>query len=463
MIGAILVPAVFLVGRSLFTERVALIAASLVTFSPSLTEYAATARPYSMLPLFTLISVYALTKALRHSAPRMWILYGASTLALLYTHNWSVLIVFAEWVAVGIEVARRRDRKRIVREWLVTQAIIGIAYLPWLSTLAYQAKHAGHSPSDVNISEDFIFAVIVSVRRFLDSTILAPAQLFAQQARESSAWIFAIPLVLLPVAQLLFAKSGTRTPSSGESDRQLDTTAMKFLLVVPCGAFFAALLLSPRSELMIGRCLVALAPLVLLALANWLGRLRQRRFLTAAGAAMIAVFFLTYFLSLSRILPTSRSNARELAGEVGKRTHPADLVVVSPEWLASSFNRYYTPGVEQIDYPRFYREGAVDFTGFLERFQNEASVARARARFREARNDHRRVWLVLDARKIREQTPQRLREMLSSKSYGLVSYARTVELRHDLDSLYGTPDTLRVTGGRIQRYEFFTALLYLPR
>jgi hypothetical protein len=198
-------------------------------------------------------------------------------------------------------------------------------------------------------------------------------------------------------------------------------------------------------------------------MANWLGQPLAGRLLPAAAAATIALFILTYFVSLSRILPTSRSNARELARELGNRTRPADLVVVSPEWIASSFNRYYAPAVEQIDYPRFYREGAVDFTGFLERFRSEASVARARARFREARNENRRVWLVLDARRIREQSPARLREMLSSKSYGLVAYARTVELRRELDSLYGRPDTLRVTGGYIQRYEFFTALLYSPQ
>jgi 4-amino-4-deoxy-L-arabinose transferase-like glycosyltransferase len=463
LIGAAVIPAIFAIGRSLFSVRVGFVAAALATFLPALVEHAGTARPYSMLPLLTLVSVYALILATHESSARMWAGYVVSTIVLLYTHNWPWLILFGEWVAVAIFVAARsKGRGRLIRNWATVQGIIAAAYLPWLPTLLYQAKHAGHAPSEINIKSDFALGLVASARRFLESTIIAPVQLFSQQSYDTEAVLFAVPLLFLIAMQFLFARAATRHPVSGSHNGQLQTTAMGYLVIVPSAAFLAALAISPRTELMLARCLAAFAPLLLLAMGAWLGRARDRLQLTL-GAATVAVFLATYVVSLAQLLPTSRSNARELAAAIGSRTQLSDLVVVSPDWLASSFNRYFEPGVEQIDYPEFQREGAINFADFLERFQNEAAMERVLLRFKTLREESRRVWLVNDFRKIRQRSPAQIRKLLSSKNYGLVSYARTAQLRLALDSLYGPPDTLRVTGGRVQRYEFFTALLYSPK
>jgi hypothetical protein len=236
---------------------------------------------------------------------------------------------------------------------------------------------------------------------------------------------------------------------------------MKSLLILPVVVFFVALILSPRSELVLPRCLAALAPLLLLALANWLGQPR-RGLLSAVSVLTISSFLVTYVVSLSQLLPTVRSNARELAATVAERTGPTDLVVISPEWLASSFNRYYTPSVEQIDFPELKREGAVDFTNFLSRLQSEENARQAFLRLREAREQGRRVWLVIDRRKMGTDSAAGIHRLMSSDNYLLVGFARTAQLRVALDSLYGAPQMV-LAGGATPRYEFLRALLYSAR
>jgi uncharacterized membrane protein len=459
VIGVALIPTTFLVGRSLFSLRVGLIAAALVTLSPTLVEYSATMRPYSLLPFLALVSVYALTKATHQGSIKMWVAYTLLTIVLLYTHNWAWLILFGEWVAVVAAIAFRKSRKRFLGEWAIAQSIIGAAYSPWLSTFVYQAKHAGHGPAPVDISSDFTFAVVVHARKFLDSTILAPAQFSTQQSDTGLAWLFATPVLFLMVMQFLFARAASSESVHDTRTAEPQSIAMKYLVIIPLTTFVVALVLSPRTELLLPRCVAAVAPLLLLGMANWLSRARGR-LASAVGAVTIAVFIATYIVSLGRLLPTSRSNARELARAIASRTEPEDLVVVVPDWLASSFNRYYEPDVEQIDYPELYREGAIDFTGFLKRFQNQAPMTGARLAFKAARERNRRVWLVLDVRKIRPQSAAKLTKLLGSNSYGLVSFARAAQLRLSLDTLYGPPDTLVVTGGRVQRNEALTALLY---
>src|SRR6476646_2127745 len=96
-----------------------------------------------------------------------------------------------------------------------------------------------------------------------------------------------------------------------------------------------------------------------------------------ASSATVA-FLLTYAISDYEFSTTSRSNARELAAAVTLRSAPTDLIVIAPEWLAPSFNRYYRQPLEQIDYPHFGREELTDFTDMLSRFRDEGAASRAR-------------------------------------------------------------------------------------
>ena len=97
VLGTILIPVVYRVSMRMFSERVGLIACALSTVAPLLFQYSTKVRPYSLLPLLCTLSIYYLWISLTEMRFRDWIAYVVSTLLLLFTHNWSWLVLAGEW------------------------------------------------------------------------------------------------------------------------------------------------------------------------------------------------------------------------------------------------------------------------------------------------------------------------------------------------------------------------------
>src|SRR5579871_5867422 len=122
---------------------------ALACLSPGLCAYSAQVRPYSLLPLLCLLSVYFLWQGLTTSGKGAWTGYTLATLALVYTHNFSWLVVLGEWVAVGLCFglpALRAQGQAGRRGFLLSQALIVAGFAPWMPVLLYQARHAGYGP-----------------------------------------------------------------------------------------------------------------------------------------------------------------------------------------------------------------------------------------------------------------------------------------------------------------------------
>jgi 4-amino-4-deoxy-L-arabinose transferase-like glycosyltransferase len=457
--GAALIPTLFVVGRSLFNEETGIVAASFAALSPILTEYSAVARPYSLIPLLALLSTFALIRGLHQTTKSVLVAYVGATTALVYTHNWTWLIILGQWLAVAILLIGSKVPSRFarVRWWLVAQCCVLVAFAPWLPTFQFQARNAGHGPALLSLYESPFLAVVGGVRQLLDSTILA-----ALPIRIDNPWIellLAMPLLFLTLTQYFVIRgrrnAGTYTPPMEK------TIQLTCLLVIPVGAWMAALILSSRSELLLARCLVSLAPMVVLAVSYWLVRLLSGPARMPALAS-IGALLITYVLCLSALLGTTRSNAREIASAVRHQTLPFDAVIVSPEWLASSFNRYYSPTVEQIDYPVMKRENTVDFTHVLERFRSDSALYSVFDFLDRSRRGGRRVWLIVDGRRKPIEKPSTLQSLLTSDNYTLVAAGRSYQLRAKLDSLYGEPVDTRISADP-PRYERLHAFLYAPR
>lgn len=465
--GAALVPAIFAVGSSLFSRRVGLLAALLATLSPALAEQSAVARPYSLLPLLALVSTYMLIRGIETGRRRAWLSYSLATLAMIYTHNWALLFLIGQWVAVGVLVLRpiTRGRKAITREWVSSQLLIAAGYLVWVPSFIYQVRHAGQGASLLDVRAEPFLALMLAVRQLADTSILANVRPLIGFEKTLISSLIAVLMLLLVADQFLRArKQRRRRHGDDRNGTGIDTnfrTTIIVLLVSPLTAWLTALILSPRSDLMVSRCMVMLAPMLLLALAYWFERPRRGEILYVSRAAA-AAFFAIYVVVLFSMMKTQKSNARELALTVAERTRAGDLLVIVPEWLASSFNRYYAPKVEQMDFPSMGREGAVDFSDVLARLRDPAAAEHAWARITDARMAGRRVWLISQRNTMDDSTASATPRLLRSKNYVIVAIARAAQMRALLDSLYGSPDTTAVTGSPPSRYENLRAFLYVP-
>jgi hypothetical protein len=215
----------------------------------------------------------------------------------------------------------------------------------------------------------------------------------------------------------------------------------------------AALALSTRSDTLQPRCLVIVAPLVLLVVAYGFDRLRAdgpTLLALASAAALLAV----YVVQLPPLYSTPRSSARELARDLAARVAPSDLVLLSPWWVASSFNRYYRPGTEQIDFPAMERVGATPFDDAARRLGDPAAFEEAKQRITASRAAGRRIWWIADLDFGTCAEPQ-CEAMIGPDTFFLVGVARTSQLRRYLVQVYGTPtcDTRSYSSGRDESLE----------
>ena len=101
IVGALVVPMLFVLGRELYGRRTALIAAGLGAVSPLLVWYSQEARMYGILTLLSLVNVWALVRAQRTGEWRYWALLGVSCALTAWTH-YLALIQIAVLAVVAV-------------------------------------------------------------------------------------------------------------------------------------------------------------------------------------------------------------------------------------------------------------------------------------------------------------------------------------------------------------------------
>ncbi|HET7047566.1 MAG TPA: glycosyltransferase family 39 protein [Solirubrobacteraceae bacterium] len=125
--GTLLIPALFVTGRELFDRRTGLFAATLASVAPLLLWYSQEARPYAFFMLFATLALWAQARVLKDGGLRYWIAYGALTIALLYTHYFSVLPIAIQQLAFVVTVWNRTRRNEPVKRFLTAYWITWIA------------------------------------------------------------------------------------------------------------------------------------------------------------------------------------------------------------------------------------------------------------------------------------------------------------------------------------------------
>jgi 4-amino-4-deoxy-L-arabinose transferase-like glycosyltransferase len=139
--GTLLIPAVYVTGQELFDRRTGVLAAVFTAFGPLLIWYSQEARPYAFLMLFATLALWAQMKVLRDGRLRYWVAYGALTIALIYTHYFSVIPIAIQQVAFAAVIWHRSKRgepvKQLVTHYWVTWIAIAVAIAP-LAAYAHQ-------------------------------------------------------------------------------------------------------------------------------------------------------------------------------------------------------------------------------------------------------------------------------------------------------------------------------------
>ena len=304
--GVLTVPAGGWGAWKLFGQRAGVMAAILFAFNAWLTAYAQETRMYELMGLLGTVATVAYVLGFIHRKRGYLVLFGAAMLAMLYTHSWGTFFFAGSAIALIPALVASEERKRLLRDALLTYVIAGILYLPWAPTLLFQVAHTA-APWDtaprlgapIQISRDLLGGDRVTIV-LVFSAIIGLGPLFTRRYRRTREATMLWTLIVLPIAVLGLAWIASQVNPAWAS------------------RYFAPVLGS------------------LLFLIAW-GCARAR--VLGIIAVLLAVWYLHNPASFT---PQNKSDMRDVAAEMAPRLHPGDLVVVGqPE--QTPLNWYYMP------------------------------------------------------------------------------------------------------------------------
>jgi uncharacterized membrane protein len=121
--------------RTLFGDRVAAFSLLVVGFNPVFLWYAVEGRPYSLFLFLSVLSIATYYRSLRQPTRGWLLLYVLSSVALVYSHYYGVLVLLAEAVFLAAVAAFRREDYGVKKVFLAFM-VAGVAVLPalWLAS-----------------------------------------------------------------------------------------------------------------------------------------------------------------------------------------------------------------------------------------------------------------------------------------------------------------------------------------
>jgi 4-amino-4-deoxy-L-arabinose transferase-like glycosyltransferase len=364
LFGVLSVPLIYQLGRSSGKPRVGALAALLCAINPFQVWHAQDVRNYTVWPALSMAALVFLLRALRDpTKAKCWAGYTGMTLLSLYTHYYDMFMLlfqnlfFLACVLVDWRIQGRISpkRRRVIYTWMVIQAALAAAIVPWLlyGSSRLTAITEGDSP-----------ALWTVFARCLTTFSLG-------ETVPSTLRTLALPILLL----ILFL---TVLTSAFKRDRHL-SLFLSLYIVVPTACVFTVAQLRPLYR---ERYLNAIAPAFYLLFAWGLLSTQQmlRRYKSAVLVAGVAFFGLSAAYSLNnhyhRPEYQKSPDWRALAAYLASETKPGDIIILN--YPDPTFSYYYRGHVPTVVLPR----------GFLYE-QEKVGTARELRTFAEV---YQRIW-----------------------------------------------------------------------
>jgi uncharacterized membrane protein len=334
--GTLLIPMLYLTGRELFGRRTALTAAGLIAIAPLAIWYSQEARDYAMFMLLATAAVWAQVRALRDGRARYWIAYAAATVALLYTHYFSVLPIAVQQLGFAGVAWRRRREGRSLRDLLLPLwlcwAAIALALLPLAPFVVTQVRHdqaSGLGFSDGPVAVGQATHSTLSIYSVLSNALWAlwGYHSDATMLRLAALW----PLLMLVALALL---------GRGRRPQNLFVLA---LAVLPMAVLLVVGL--SKHDLFEVRYAIASVPFGVLLCARAVSGFSERRGPVLVATALFAVTMLVGLADQQLNHNNPRTyDFRDALTAARSRAQPGDIVLYAPSYLEDVL-AYYSTGL----------------------------------------------------------------------------------------------------------------------
>lgn len=354
------IPLMYVLAKRLLGTMTGLLAALLLALSPFAVYFAQEARMYALVLFFTLLTWYALVRALGNMAApeesqrgRWWLVFVVSAALGLYTHFFGFLVLGLMALYTGLHLleqwraGQNSALWRTTRNFILALAGVAILYLPWSPVLLsfvtenYSARPYGQT-WQANLSPDVALNMLTlilggywahPVVRWWTRLLVVLGLIFLARRRPALA-VFVALSGILP-----FAFIGLLNPGHFVTERY-------FIFILPM------LLLS------IAEALSALAGLPA-ALAQRLQGSGKTAWSRRSTAALVAIPVLASFLAVPLLSASGlqlyfaeppKPAWRQLAHYVTSHVPPGDLIVVAtfPHWDSEPLQHYLGVGGRRV-------------------------------------------------------------------------------------------------------------------
>jgi len=343
--GVLTIPALYAVADEWLGARLAAIAALLMAASPFHIWYSQEARPYALLLLLALVSIWFAQRLAKHpGSPALTMGFIVSTAATFYCHT--VAIPFIAFLGAHIGWTAPRGARRF---WVLVFSAILVAVLPAAFRLIALPPDASADP---NRGLNPIF-LAYTVWTFATGYSLGPTLTELHQADRLAFVRHDLPLIA-PVALLL----GLVLAAGGLALRRYDASIQRALVMwlgFPIAFALAGAMLTPHPFNV--RYVILAYPAFILVLAAGIRQLPNipARAAVLAGLGLVSVISLgNYFFD-----PRYAREDNRAAGEfLMNRAAPGDLVIASAAYTVRGFE-YYARGTDLcfVGYPAGAIEG----------------------------------------------------------------------------------------------------------
>lgn len=133
VIGVLLIPSVFLLGRKLFDEQVGLIVAWLAAVNSFLVQYSQETRSYALLSLLTVLSFVIFLRCLSLGRGQDFFCYWLTSAALINTHYFGYLPVFAQVLVLLHMILRSEVHSQVIYRFICAGFFAALTVIPGLS------------------------------------------------------------------------------------------------------------------------------------------------------------------------------------------------------------------------------------------------------------------------------------------------------------------------------------------
>ena len=348
----LLIPLTFALGRKLDGLGLGCVTAVLVAGSPFVRWYGQDAKMYTIVACLSVLSSYALHRALEPNSGRWRATYALAAITGLFTHLFFVFVLLFH--AVGF-VLTPPDERRDWRRVALPAGLVLAAYAP-LGAWEIPAVLRGYETPLRFVSFPELLTTLV-LRLSLQREDVQSLLLVAP---------FAVCLVMAFVARPGHAGAGLRP-----------RFWLALYLAVPVVAFF---LVSWRVPGFMARYFMIIAPAFYLAIGlGLLNTLRRDRLIGGAAIASITLLWAWSFASPGEVRP----DFRKTADYVRANAQPGDGIGFIAEYAQRPFDYYFrADGLRPVPFP--YSVGA----------SPEAVASRIPQDVARAAASLRRVWLI---------------------------------------------------------------------